>query len=224
MSESEFGYDHLDAVDHNADDEWKACVDNCIQTLVDRSYVSYFTADDVNELMAERFPLVSTHERRAMGPRFLAAKKSGVIIEAGNWVRSNREVAHGRKLTVWTSADGDTLLAEAMGAEPDTTLPPRSAMHRDTPPGSRLEIANAYAVGRLVDGQALQAITVAHEAMREANKEGGDEFVDAYQIRERLLNALTEDNNDGCIEADNGGCTVHDEPCELEPQEDNDVS
>ena len=30
-------------------------------------------------------------------------------------------------------------------------LPPRGAMHRDTPEGSRLEIANAYAVGRLVD-------------------------------------------------------------------------
>ena len=30
-----------------------------------------------------------------------------------------------------------------------TTLPQRSAMHRDTPPGSRLEIANAYAVGEL---------------------------------------------------------------------------
>ena len=32
---------------------------------------------------------------------------------------------------------------------PDDPLPPRSAMHRDTPAGSRLAIANAYAVGRL---------------------------------------------------------------------------
>ena len=34
-------------------------------------------------------------------------------------------------------------------------LPLRSAMHRDVPNGSRLEIANAYAVGRLIDGQAI---------------------------------------------------------------------
>ena len=34
-------------------------------------------------------------------------------------------------------------------------LPPRGAMHRDIPKGSRLEIANAYAVGRLIDGQAI---------------------------------------------------------------------
>lgn len=30
-----------------------------------------------------------------------------------------------------------------------TGLPPRSAMHRDTPHGSRLDIANAYALGDL---------------------------------------------------------------------------
>ena len=36
-------------------------------------------------------------------------------------------------------------------SDPNDPLPPRGAMHRDTPPGSRLAIANAYAVGRLVE-------------------------------------------------------------------------
>ena len=36
-------------------------------------------------------------------------------------------------------------------SDPNDPLPPRGDMHRDTPPGSRLAIANAYAVGRLVE-------------------------------------------------------------------------
>jgi len=39
-------------------------------------------------------------------------------------------------------------MEDAMKDEP---LPPRRAMHRDTPAGSRIEIANAYAIGRLVE-------------------------------------------------------------------------
>lgn len=37
-------------------------------------------------------------------------------------------------------------------------IPPRGAMHRDEPAGSRLEIANAYATGRLIDRLDIEAV------------------------------------------------------------------
>ena len=65
-------------------------------------------------------------------------------------------------------------------------LPPRGAMHRDNPAGSRLEIANAYAVGRLVERMepdyeaAARYIALQLDISNEA--EYGQEYSDAYAV------------------------------------------
>ena len=91
-------------------------------------------------------------------------------------------------------------------------LPPRGAMHRDTPKGSRLEIANAYAVGRLVDWEEpmsdkpypnwvcphekqVQAIADAWNEYVEAEKENINATVEWLNVV-KLLDALGGTDNE----------------------------
>ena len=72
-------------------------------------------------------------------------------------------------------------------------LPPRSAMHRDTPAGSRLEIANAYAIGRLIDKRPLAD---AYETWMDANDNpiDAEHLVETWSVVMGLLDALGDND------------------------------
>jgi hypothetical protein len=91
----------LAQVQSNANPQWLdfalACVCACALTR------KRFTSDDVDELLDAIPGAPKTHEKRALGPVFLAVKRSGKIIQTNEVKPSNREKLHNSPRRIWLS-------------------------------------------------------------------------------------------------------------------------
>lgn len=84
-------------VDGNADDRWRFEMDCAIRHLARKGRP--FTADDVPDWLRD-----TAHHPSAISARFLAAVRSGLIVDTGRTVRSRRPEAHARRLVVYRGA------------------------------------------------------------------------------------------------------------------------
>lgn len=78
-------------------EEWKAAVDLEIARLARSG--REFTADDVSSVVGDS----PTGSQGAMGARFLAAAKRGVIVRVG-YVKSSRPSVHAHPIAQWKGA------------------------------------------------------------------------------------------------------------------------
>ena len=90
----------IEQADENADSEWKEAADDVIANFADIGLA--FTSDDVVESLELRN--VNTHNLSALGPRFLAASRTGVIRKTGRRVQSRIPRRH-RELVEWIGAN-----------------------------------------------------------------------------------------------------------------------
>lgn len=87
--------DHgMETAEHATDIAWREACDRTIEQLADTG--TAFTAEDVRRIVGA--PVAAS--ANAMGPRFMAASRRGVIEPAG-WVTAGRTEAHGRPLRRW---------------------------------------------------------------------------------------------------------------------------
>jgi hypothetical protein len=91
----------LQQVAANANPVWMdfalACIFACASTC------QRFTSDNVDELLATVPNSPSTHEKRALGPVFLSAKRKGWIFPTNELKTSTREKLHNSPRRVWVS-------------------------------------------------------------------------------------------------------------------------
>jgi hypothetical protein len=91
-------------VERHADPEWLKAADECVKLVAGLG--ADFTTDDVYELMEIRYPFVSTHDDRAMGPVIKNVAKQGWIEKAPVMpVKSRRRTLHASPITVWRLVD-----------------------------------------------------------------------------------------------------------------------
>jgi hypothetical protein len=88
-------------VDEHADEEWKLHADAAIEHVARAQ--RELTTDDVWARLAVAAPGSETRERRAMGPRMLAASRAGWIVKTNRVRESSRAVCHLSPKTVWSS-------------------------------------------------------------------------------------------------------------------------
>jgi hypothetical protein len=74
-----------------------ACVFACASTQ------QRFTSDNVDELLDAVPNSPSTHEKRALGPVFISAKRKGWIFPTNELKNSTRSSRHNAPLRVWVS-------------------------------------------------------------------------------------------------------------------------
>lgn len=87
-------------VDENASEYWKRLCDEAIRHVAYRQ--EYLTADDVWWAL-EDIEAPAPHEPRALGARLQAAKRAGLIVNAGTPVMSKRPETHGSWIAQWQS-------------------------------------------------------------------------------------------------------------------------
>jgi hypothetical protein len=91
----------LQQVARNANPGWMdyalACIYACASTR------QRFTSDAVDELLTAVPNSPSTHEKRALGPAFLSAKRRGWIFATNEIRPSTREKLHNSPRRVWLS-------------------------------------------------------------------------------------------------------------------------
>lgn len=91
----------LEQVAKNANPVWMdfalACIYACAATR------QRFTSDNVDELLDAVPNSPSTHEKRALGPVFLSAKRQGWIVATNELKTSTREKLHNSPRRVWVS-------------------------------------------------------------------------------------------------------------------------
>lgn len=91
--------DGLRTAEHATDVAWRVACDEAIRRLAEAG--DLFTAEDVRALVGH--PVAAS--ANAMGPRFMAAARRGLIEPAG-WVTAGRVEAHGRALRQWRGRHG----------------------------------------------------------------------------------------------------------------------
>jgi hypothetical protein len=87
-------------VDAHAEADWKAAADEAIRYCA--AAAPAFTADDVWWRL-EDLGVEPPHERRALGARLQAARRAGLIANAGPPVMSKRPETHGSWVAEWRS-------------------------------------------------------------------------------------------------------------------------
>jgi hypothetical protein len=91
----------LEQVAKNANPVWMdfalACVYACAATR------QRFTSDNVDELLGAVPNSPATHEKRALGPVFISAKRKGWIVATNELKNSERSSRHNAPLRVWVS-------------------------------------------------------------------------------------------------------------------------
>ncbi len=83
----------------NAEDQWKRAALACVHTVALRQ--ASLVSDDVEKILRE-MP-VETHEKRALGPIMLQARKKGWIESTGTYVQSSQKQCHANTVTLWRS-------------------------------------------------------------------------------------------------------------------------
>jgi hypothetical protein len=87
----------MDRVDKNANRDWVLAADAAIAQLARER--DTLTADDVWKLIGGQ---ATTHDPRALGPRFMSAARGGLIRKGGT-VLSGRDARHQAPIQVWVS-------------------------------------------------------------------------------------------------------------------------
>lgn len=87
--------------DENANEHWKHCYDECGLAIAQDN--RFFSTDEIEKRMRETHPNVTTHERRAIGPRMSAGARAGWWKKTNVQVKSAMRECHCRPKTIWES-------------------------------------------------------------------------------------------------------------------------
>jgi hypothetical protein len=93
--------DGMKRVDENANEHWKRCWDECALAVARRQ--PYLNTDHIEYMMRELHPNVTTHERRAIGPRMAWAQNQKWIEKTNDTFPSTDSVSHKRDKRTWHS-------------------------------------------------------------------------------------------------------------------------
>ncbi len=92
--------DALQRVDDHADPDWRNVAYDCVVAVAKR--IAVFTTDEVLAELA-KYPEVSTHEGRALGPVMMRAQRNAVIVATDQFVNSEAVSRHKAPKRVWAS-------------------------------------------------------------------------------------------------------------------------
>lgn len=87
--------------ERNAETAYKEAVVAIIRTLCGRQ--EYITSDDVAEGMRDIFPLLTTHDKRVVGPMFRRAQRLGYCKPTMQFISTKQPKQHASPMRVWQS-------------------------------------------------------------------------------------------------------------------------
>ena len=91
----------LAEVEANANPYWNRLAYLCLGDIAEDN--RFVVSDDVRVMMWDRFPEITTHEPRAMGPVFLKGAAAEIIRKTGSTTNTEIPESHLSYRTVWES-------------------------------------------------------------------------------------------------------------------------